>query len=682
MEALGYAWLVYCLLFTHNALMGYSHIVSSSRTDKVTGEDKTDILSPDNNIPHSAEQPPDPEMKFFYEGHVSSMANSSYSTTSKPAGSDQLRIQHNQTSHERVPQHHGHMNHMLSASETMGSAVLSSHTSELVDGDVHDYLSKLDLDSDDGYTHDIDYHMSSDVMLGFGDEPSEDHDDDGSRRSKSKKRPEYNRADQERNLMLHEAVRNLLGFSQQRNPHQPRGHILPDQSKARRLPEYVQDLYRRFQSGEMTAGLVHGNTIRSIHTKVGTVEGEPMFLFNLTSLRPSETMVSAEIHLYRRKLKPWLRRPELEIILHQVAPHYISLVGKITLRESAVGWQWYDVTNAVKSCLASGKQPSSNVFGLSFRKHRPNGISKPVLLRKFGKHHSMPFLVVYSNETEAVNLSQLDLLVHRLHGSNDHEVANDSNSELNDSQSSHDNVPPIDDSLRSRHLPAKSTNLLPDNFRSQKSESKPKLINEHRKRRSLLTNEIPEDSADTDTFRQRNNIPKTHPGILKSRQDYRLQSGKSGIIPFPEHYLQRKKQRKKLRKKHRQQSADQYRKRFPKDWSEFRVLPQSDKSKTCDRKMLLVDFADIGWADWIISPKSFEAHYCAGECPFPLSKQNTRLPERCAVSDRTDYSQLGLVQKGLRGGVGPSVLAPFFKYLQRIAIWSATKLLPSGTRIS
>ncbi|XP_063244182.1 bone morphogenetic protein 3-like [Bacillus rossius redtenbacheri] len=38
----------------------------------------------------------------------------------------------------------------------------------------------------------------------------------------------------------------------------------------------------------------------------------------------------------------------------------------------------------------------------------------------------------------------------------------------------------------------------------------------------------------------------------------------------------------------------------------------------CRRRRLVVDFADIGWSGWIIEPRSFEAHYCAGRCPFPL----------------------------------------------------------------
>uniref|UniRef100_A0A3B4AQ04 Bone morphogenetic protein 3 n=1 Tax=Periophthalmus magnuspinnatus TaxID=409849 RepID=A0A3B4AQ04_9GOBI len=42
--------------------------------------------------------------------------------------------------------------------------------------------------------------------------------------------------------------------------------------------------------------------------------------------------------------------------------------------------------------------------------------------------------------------------------------------------------------------------------------------------------------------------------------------------------------------------------------------------RSCARRHLKVDFADIGWNDWIISPKSYDAFYCAGTCHFPMAK--------------------------------------------------------------
>ncbi|KAK1794312.1 hypothetical protein P4O66_011194 [Electrophorus voltai] len=48
-----------------------------------------------------------------------------------------------------------------------------------------------------------------------------------------------------------------------------------------------------------------------------------------------------------------------------------------------------------------------------------------------------------------------------------------------------------------------------------------------------------------------------------------------------------------------------------KQWSEPRA---------CARRYLRVDFADIGWSEWILAPKAFDAYYCAGTCGFPMSK--------------------------------------------------------------
>ncbi|XP_029954709.1 bone morphogenetic protein 2 [Salarias fasciatus] len=44
----------------------------------------------------------------------------------------------------------------------------------------------------------------------------------------------------------------------------------------------------------------------------------------------------------------------------------------------------------------------------------------------------------------------------------------------------------------------------------------------------------------------------------------------------------------------------------------------SRASRPCQRVPLYVDFDEIGWSGWIISPRGYNANHCRGSCPFPL----------------------------------------------------------------
>ncbi|KAH8868981.1 Protein DVR-1 [Schistosoma japonicum] len=40
---------------------------------------------------------------------------------------------------------------------------------------------------------------------------------------------------------------------------------------------------------------------------------------------------------------------------------------------------------------------------------------------------------------------------------------------------------------------------------------------------------------------------------------------------------------------------------------------------TCQRRELIINFDAVGWAGWVIAPQAYNARYCLGQCPFPLS---------------------------------------------------------------
>ncbi|KAI4498852.1 hypothetical protein M0802_006027 [Mischocyttarus mexicanus] len=46
---------------------------------------------------------------------------------------------------------------------------------------------------------------------------------------------------------------------------------------------------------------------------------------------------------------------------------------------------------------------------------------------------------------------------------------------------------------------------------------------------------------------------------------------------------------------------------------------RKDGRENCRRHPLYVDFADVGWNDWIVAPPGYDAFYCQGDCPFPLA---------------------------------------------------------------
>uniref|UniRef100_A0A3Q2QUJ8 Bone morphogenetic protein 2-B-like n=1 Tax=Fundulus heteroclitus TaxID=8078 RepID=A0A3Q2QUJ8_FUNHE len=47
-------------------------------------------------------------------------------------------------------------------------------------------------------------------------------------------------------------------------------------------------------------------------------------------------------------------------------------------------------------------------------------------------------------------------------------------------------------------------------------------------------------------------------------------------------------------------------------------FPHRGRPQSCRRVPLFVDFEEIGWSGWVISPRGYNAYRCKGSCPFPL----------------------------------------------------------------
>ncbi|XP_066588844.1 protein decapentaplegic isoform X2 [Prorops nasuta] len=70
--------------------------------------------------------------------------------------------------------------------------------------------------------------------------------------------------------------------------------------------------------------------------------------------------------------------------------------------------------------------------------------------------------------------------------------------------------------------------------------------------------------------------------------------------------------------RHKMASASQIMERRAKR-AALRKNRRKDGRENCRRHPLYVDFADVGWNDWIVAPPGYDAFYCYGDCPFPLA---------------------------------------------------------------
>ena len=97
------------------------------------------------------------------------------------------------------------------------------------------------------------------------------------------------------------------------------------------------------------------------------------------------------------------------------------------------------------------------------------------------------------------------------------------------------------------------------------------------------------------------------------------QRAKSRRIPYPDDYVgDQRRRNKRKRNRRRRKENNLYLGEWKAEDKDNRMA--SHRERLCGKRRLVVDFADIGWSEWIISPKSFEAYYCSGQCPFPLAQ--------------------------------------------------------------
>jgi len=324
-----------------------------------------------------------------------------------------------------------------------------------------------------------------------------------------------------------------------------------------------------------------------------------VFLFNVSSVKESEEMLKAELHVYRKKKK---RRFAIAIKLRRLSGGRLQELGSPReISRESYGWQSRDVSGDVSACMTERRRRNL-VLVATFSAKRRNGRQVALRMAKFMRHMSPPFLVVFSKDAQNITLDQID-------------------------------TRRGDDGMDSSFVHPESGRAERFGGRQMVKRGADPDVDEAstdgfaRSRRSIFDNEIPEDPTKRVVDPPSDySVPRSHPSILQGRTQYRKRVSKSRLLPYPPEFERRRRRRKHNRKQRRRNRLT-YGMMGPR-WGNrdgaakaFNdVSDSTDTAHLCRRRKLVVDFADIGWSEWVISPKSFEAHYCAGACPFPMAQ--------------------------------------------------------------
>lgn len=399
-----------------------------------------------------------------------------------------------------------------------------------------------------------------------------------------------------------------------------------------------QHMFKLYEKCNRETRLREGNTIRSFRASQDSSELRMVYRLNLTSLQDSEVILSATFHFLldrRPHHKPWFCKrfkspscrssavhppPSVSLLLRSVssgseirAGSMGSFLGNVTFHPHRRGaWQMKDVTQVIKEARHKGHLLVSVEVDSRQQYHM-----KPEEALSAG---GLPYLLLYANDQALAEPNSVAGSLQRYNPFSEEGEPSHSSQRPNSSPESRGRVrreaPLLSDTIQNNELP--EVDYRPEGYRKDdlwestwylalkpkhKSGKKRKSQEEEGKgtqdRKEEVHKEVERASQELTKLKDSHT-----PTVSDGQKHERKNGGKSGkkhkgssnsqspVLNFDEQTM--RKARRRL-------------------WAD-------NQQRGCSRRNLRVDFADIGWSEWVIAPKAFEAYYCTGTCGFPMPK--------------------------------------------------------------
>ncbi|XP_054456597.1 growth/differentiation factor 10 [Anoplopoma fimbria] len=419
---------------------------------------------------------------------------------------------------------------------------------------------------------------------------------------------------------------------------QPSSDPFSDDLDQDMISQHMSRLYEKYNRENR---LREGNTVRSFRTSQDSSEHRMVYQLNLTTLQDSEVILSATFHFLLDRhphQKPWFCKrfkspscrssavhPSTSISLllrsvssgSEVRPGSMgSLLGNVTFHPYRRGvWQMKDVTQVIKDARDRGHLQVS--VELVYQR-KPQGALPG---------GSLPWMLLYADDQALAEPNSVAASLQRYDPFNDRGEPSHSSHGPNSSTESKGRE--RREAIQNNELP--EVDYKPDVYRKDDLwEStwylalKPKSGKNEKKRKSQEEEEVDQGRGAHD--KEETLVPKEVDRKSQGLRDDDSTEKKIKDSRMPTNSDTRKHERRnegKDGKRHKGSANSQsdvlsfdeqtMRKARRRQWGD-------SQHRGCSRRNLRVDFADIGWSEWVIAPKAFDAYYCAGTCGFPMSK--------------------------------------------------------------